>query len=528
MLDIARQLLKITNLPEQTKLVFPGDVDKQMQPGTSIGQQDATSIFPFGERILIEVEEEYERDRLLSTAVMRPENLFIFRDDLLETAIKPVYSETALTLTFHYRAKDKIGAQRWRDDIRTKVSMDRDIHLHNLTYHYLVPPEFLYILKEIHRMRENVDGYNEVYDVYFKDRVTQRASLLTNLSGSQSAWGISETQMRVVGWFDFEGVPERGSKEDDGDTWTISFSYKFRYDKPIACSMHYPLMIHNQLLDQKYRPDEPVYDVTEQLSSYTSSSRDFTYFEKGRKRVTVPGYAVPSFDEFIPTDILIDTMRIITALVSIDTTATNPKLLMNLRELGDIELNPIILDFLVKETPFICKPYHSIFTLSLYRSILLAEADEIQIDADLNIYSKDDLSLRNYYHVRLALVTNLNLLTESALLRLRNSGLALQLLLDAIDPTLKLKDVDAAIAKKRENIVYDEPGIGLIPPVLRNDYVTREDLQIAIDEINREILVRGDGQIYQFNTVQVLMVQSKLETVENVYRRKQTIGATSA
>jgi len=137
-LDVVRQLAKYTALPE-ARIYFPGDMEKDRQPGTSISDDKLFNTFGSTPKITIEVDEDYEAERMLTSAVYRPENLFIFRDDRLETSIKPVYSSTEITINFRGRFMDKVAATRWRDDVRARVSMERQEFLHDMTYHYLIP-----------------------------------------------------------------------------------------------------------------------------------------------------------------------------------------------------------------------------------------------------------------------------------------------------------------------------------------------------------------------------------------------------
>ena len=217
--SIVKDLIDMTGIPKDVNIFYPGDSEKAFQPGSDIAtHQTGINTTPFSSRIQIEVDENYEMDRLLSTAVYQTENLFIFRDDRIDTFIKPVYSSADITINFKYRAIDKTSAMRWRDDIRTRVGMMWDMRMHEVSYHYLIPPEFLVILKELHRMRENVYPYGETYDQYFQANITKNATVFTTLAGTHAAWGIAEKQLRIMGYFDFEGVPEQGSKEDDGDS----------------------------------------------------------------------------------------------------------------------------------------------------------------------------------------------------------------------------------------------------------------------------------------------------------------------
>lgn len=489
-LDITRQIFKITRIPKETRIYYPGDLEKDRQPGTSMRDDELFNTFGTSPKITVDVDETYESDRILSTAVYQPENLFIFRDDRLDTYIKPAYVSTELSINFRFRSIDKVSAIKWRDDIRTHVSMMRDENLHDLTYHYLIPKEYIAILEEIHRLRELVAGYGEDFDTFLKANLTQRASLLTNLSGAHQEWGISERQMRIVGWFDFEGAPELGQREGEDDSWTISFAYKFKFDKPVECVLQYPLVVHNQLLSSKYRPTEPAYQVEHYKRSYALSAQSFAAFERTRDTMRVaslPGIAVPSFDEFIPNSVVPQTLRVFTILTTID--EAEPRLLFNLTDIGrQWQLDDDVLEYLRQERATLSTAYKGVYGLQLYRNTDLMPDGSLTVDADLNVRMTSDPHLRNCYHVRLSIVTDLTLVDPGALTRLREHGPVLIKTIDAIDPSV----------------------LGQIGPVsmLGNGYVTRDYLNLAVDEINRARLSEGDGQTRQFNTVMALFVQA--------------------
>lgn len=466
--DIARDVMKRTGLPKDILIFYPGDIEKGMQQGSAItGDPMEPTKLPFTSQVTLEVTEQYQEDRMLSTAVFRPENPFIFRDPHLEVGIKPAYGSCDVTLNFKYRARSKQQAIRWRDDIKNRTSMNREQFIHQINYHYLIPEEFLVILREIHKLRETVAPYGEDFDTYFKNNRSTRARFLTNQAGKNGRWGIAESQIRVLGYFDWEGVPEEGSKEDDGSTWTISFAYKFKYDKPNACAMQYPLVIHNQMI--KYHPeppDQPAYQIEQSLRKYALSAKMFAYFETGGPMYYMQrrqGYQVPSFDEFIPASVVPDTIRLCTVLVQID--PDQPRALFNLTDDlgGDIIIDPDIKCCLEKEWPYMTMPFRSIFHVSLYRRSFLQTPDKLVLNSDLNLSTSFDMNLRETYHVRISLVKNLRLLPTEALDRLRSCASCLIKLLDAIDPTLKDRD---------------------LLPCIVNGIVTRECLDKAINAIN--------------------------------------------
>jgi len=484
--DITRQLMKDTGISDKTTISYPGFQEQNAQPNSLISDSSESDMFPFNDRITVEVQESYTADRILSEAAFEPEHLFVFRDDKIMTTIKPVYSMADIVINIKFRAADSTSAKRWRDDMRARIGMMKDERYHTVSYHYLIPPEFIYILNELHRMREAVEGYGDTIDQYLKNHLTTNASILTNLAGKQGQWGVAETQQRIVGYFDFDPTPDEGSKEDEGDTSTTTVAYKFSYEKPIACAMSYPLVIHNQLLSERFRPSEQLPDPAFAITSRTASMMAWEPFEVAMSKGLIEGIAVPYFDEFIPSSVPAKTKRLVTMMTTLD--PVRPNMLLTPEEWASIGLNPVILAFMKKEAPFMTRRYQSVLQLDLYRNGNIVPQDMMEMNGALQLMATEALSLRDNFHVRFSVVEDLRLLPPAAIDRIRQNGAAAQIILDYLAPWLS--------------------GVGLIPEIIIRDIIGRQDLEAAIDTINSGIISNGNGQGYQINTVNSIFVQA--------------------
>lgn len=441
-LDIVRQLEAITKIPKDSVILFPGELNKMYQPGSGIQESDTDRTqFLTNDIVQIEVEEDFHKDSVLSTAVSRQEQLPVFCDDQIGVTIKPVYVTTEISINFKFRSKSKTTIQRWRDDIRMRTSMARDINLHQITYHYLIPGEMQNILYEIHKLRETVEPYGEEFGDYLINNSSTRLTQVSNQSGSIAELGISETQMRIVGYFDFEGYPDKPEHEEENDTWVGTFAYKLTYEKPVACNMSYPVMIHNQILSTKFRPaKQDTYNLDNHLQSYSLSINAFNYFEAQNQIESYvdlnAAITIPDFDEFIPEDIIPGTVNIFNALCQL--TSTDKKTLINLTELGDITLDRDIIDFLLQsEWPFIYKTYQSILQVNIYRSMTLMSQEFCTVKSNLDICATNDLNIRQNHRVRFSVVCDLSLLNPDALARLKKFPKALVKILKAVNEGLR-------------------------------------------------------------------------------------------
>lgn len=490
-MDITRELQRVTGISDKTRIYFPGEANTAYQAGSAIGAQELNPRLPGDGRITMTVDESFDENEVLAAAVYQPEQLFVFKDEALETHIKPAYAKSLVTINFEYRAKDKTEALKWRDSMKTRLSMGREQYLHDVTYHFMIPEEFLAILQEIHRLREAVAGYGENWETYFAAKRSSRVSEITTLSGNRTVWAVAETQKRIVGVFTFDVAPEKGEKNAEGETWNVSISYKFQFERPVACVMHYPLVVHNQVLSQKWRPSKTdlVRRWEDTHSRRSLSSAAFAAFEAGRwtsdqRHVAAPGRTVPEYDEFLPVDVPARTMRIFTSLVTIDTDpAGDPLFLLDLNDITrNWKLDPGVLAYMRLIHDRLHVPTRAPLLVSLYDGRSLLSGHHVRVDADLKVYSTTPLPLRSYYHVRLGLATHWSDIQRESLEPLRSDATTLLKLLSAVDSRSTLTKI------------------------LSTGWVPKQTLDQAIDFLDRAQLAQGNGQIYQFNTVQALFV----------------------
>lgn len=460
-LAVVKQIQDITKIDKDVKIFYPGDTQRMQQPGSNLNSTNRDALMTNNQILFVEVQEDYELGALNATAVNYIEQNPVFNDFKLGVSITPIYVSTEITINFKYRTQSKAEALRWRDDVRVRISHMRDINLHNLKYHYLIPLPYLELLKVIYDLRESVSGYGDSFAEYVLSNSSDRLTSIGDLTNKDARLGISETQARVIGIFGFDGVPEKPERDDTTGTWTISFSYKFTYERPAACNMRYPIIVHNQLLPAEYTDFlNELEDPEKNNNQFTLSLKALNYFENTtqfKARINpYPIVNIPDFDQFMPTTVPPGTSTVYYILCTFD--AATPHLLVNLNQLGDMVMDDDIMSFIKSgEYRYITKTYRSILQLHLYRGDYLAGADAISCDSDGNIQITDIPNLRVNHRLRLSIVMDTSLLDRESLNRLRDHPKVLAKILSAMNESLK-----------------DSPR--LIEMIQRN-YVTENDLK---------------------------------------------------
>ncbi len=434
---ITRDLIDQLGLPNNIGIRYLGSAGTEAQDGSLLTKSNNQVSFSFDDKVAVDIEESYLEEAVLTTAVKKRENNVIFADRGVDTYLKPVYTKTQVVLSFRYRSSDKSSAMRFRDYLRRKSTEGRNVLLHEVNYHYSIPNPFLIILSEIHRLRENVAGYDEDLSQWFRQHFTHTLTGLSNLSGTETLLAIAEKQIGIQGWFDFIAEPANPERDKEGDTWNVGFNYTFQYDKVTAVYMQYPIVVHNQLLPIRFVDTTPVYDLYQQprRPSWTGHLGELFSPHSRRAYPRLEGVIIPSYDDWLPEAAPYQTIDLVTTLVGVE--FDNPRKVVNLQELGEFALAPDILDFLKEYHKDLTRYLDCAFHVTFYRGSLVQSSDTVYVDEDLTVWSTTDLNPRDVHHFRISVVSALKKLTPDAEEALRRNPDVVKKVIDLVEDTYR-------------------------------------------------------------------------------------------
>lgn len=428
--SVVERVKEITALPKDLPVRYPGSLAKMHQNGSMISAEEKNQ-FEHSSKISITVQEEYQEESTLSLPVRHTDMRHIFEDIALNIFLKPIYSYTTTTINFTYRAATRSQVERWRDDIRVRISDNRQAHLHELSYHYPLPRNALVILHHLHSLRESQAGYGESFKEWLKKNLTYHATTLTTLAGTEPLLVIREKQVGIQGWFEFIEPPE-ADKDDAGSSWTINFTYKFSYQKPVSTNFQYPLVIHNQFIDHRFYSDKPAYRLNRDILKPGDQRFVFNSLEDMFQKPEDPisGLRYPAFDEWIPKQLPPHTASVSTWLIGLEPNDLHT--VVDLKDLGDHEMVHVFKRFLQIEAPYLTRRGESVVYFTLFSEDLPMNDDTLIIDGDLIVKAKKPLDLRKTYHLRMSFITEFSLLTPRARDSMLNNGFAAVLILQTL------------------------------------------------------------------------------------------------
>ena len=422
-LDIVEQVKAITKINESTDVYFLSEEGYSQTPGSSIASANHHPKFAAQRMVIIDVEHTTNLDNLATSVSNRSEHIPIIEDPHLGLIVRPIYESTDVKINFRYRTISKQEAKRWKDDIAIRVSAMRDMFIHNIHYHYGLPPQVWNLLGEVHNKREMNQGYGETFGQYIERLSKGRLTVVGEGTGTNTLPVIAEKATRIIGLFDFEAIPEKSEYEEESGTYMISFTYKFTYDCPVGCNAVYPIMVHNQYLADEYIVDTTAYPRLDMVPKrYSESAFAFSHFESDTTIDSVHPHdlyiRIPHIDDYIVPMMHAGTATAILLLMKMETPGKD-QVLFNLQDMGDVQIDEDLMKFLLEvEYPYLTKLYHSVFHLSLIENEQLCDPMRLSVNHRLDVITHRVIDLRKTYRVRIALVVDLSLLHPSALERL--------------------------------------------------------------------------------------------------------------
>lgn len=441
--SVLRDIVERFQLPNDLIVHYTGSNKAQYHYGSTMDGGE-TIRFEHEGRLNLEVIETYVENTALTMATRGYEHPPIFLDKSLGIEAKPIYTNNAVTLEFTYHAATRVDMDRWRSLMRAKVAEGMDGILHVLNYHYPVPLSILCILYELWVTREKLHGYNQDFEEYLDEYMTTNKTVITNTAGKGDTLCIKERMGQITGTCQFSDIPEE-EKADFGAVWEVRFSYKFEYPVPIAVNISYPITIHNQLINPKLYSKNPIPRDVANYASYIVSA--FKYGSAETKHfieMDMPqeGLRSPFYDEWYPARVIPNLIPIITYLILID--LNEPTYLLDLNNLGSLELNPWFKSFLRKE-----KDHVNIYKKSvLYLELFVNQepyTDYLYVTDDLKVYAKEPLDPRKTYHFRINVFKRLSALTPRAQESLADDTKIGPAIILLIDPNVNIPIDDVGI-----------------------------------------------------------------------------------
>lgn len=436
--SIISDLITYLKLPKNVERKYTSEYNPVPSAGSTIDQPDPIVQLGSVPRIYIRYIDKTAEENLITQQVQKHDYDPIFADQSTGTFIRPVYADSNLEITITANFTSRAKAQDWHTNFVYKANQMREIYLHNLNYHYLLPSSVYKLLDMVYTLREQVEGEGLTKEDYIRKYFTKKLTITSDVGGVNKALAIAEIQTRVVGTLESNNLPEKPTYDDGMNVYTSEITYKLTFNKPIGLYLHYHILIHNQLIPYSYMDHTTVGKIEDYSGTPSYLYEGMYEYDKTMNRDTqhrLPKiYRIPKEDEFIPFLNGLRSSIIFSALLTIE----DNEPLLNLNDLGDYVIDEDIMYFIKdSEYLYLGDIYKSGLTLLLYINEQMAPSGSLKVDKDGNVTPSFKLSKKDRHRVVLVLNTDPNLIMHKYFIRLHKYPRAIVKMLLSVNSGLE-------------------------------------------------------------------------------------------
>jgi hypothetical protein len=440
-MSIARDVMKLCNIPQDTPLYMPGEFDQINQAGTTL-DGEAKLSFGGNQKVKVVVEETLRNESVMQQVIKQNEMPAMFEDRRLGISIRPVYMQSDLTLTFQYTCASRQQAKKWQDGFAARRAENRTSTSHQIEYEIPIQEGVLALLAHLHSLREKTAGYGETVAEWFKSCQRRPFQLLATQDKDmkKSMVSVPETQVQITGWWDFTDIP-REQKNGDTSTWAIEFSYRVMYHRCTHLYLVYPLVVHQSHISRDYFDSKPRFSLEDLPKESAIGIRALDYMDHYVDSFPQPvdGLRYPTYDEWIPGKSQQPPKSIPAASWMLSLDPKDSQKIGNLTQLPDIRFTKEMDTYLRANYAGLGKRGQASVLFTIYVNDSPMTESWIEIDKDLNIRATAPLDLRQQYHLRMSFPTYYPKFTKDAVRQMQlNSNATLQVF-QSIVPRLNVE-----------------------------------------------------------------------------------------
>lgn len=297
-----RGVLDAFNLNQDVRTYFNDEAESSRMIGTTFTKEkrsDQDTDVGFEERQYIEVNiEDAEANTEMDSSHRHLVNDPLWFEPVTGSAIAPLYETKKVEVTINRYFPDKVLAQRFITGIKSGLK-GQPVQQFSASVHYPILHNFLECMCTIYERlvaADVIDGTKINPLEWFKHCCTVPYDILSNMIGNNACFvfkrSVNAIKIRYQG-IDIARVESKGKYNGQ---YMVSFSYSFYMAELKEWELYYPIMVYQQMTDQKYIPQEK----QEFVDDYTPNQFYEGALAFGSERYM--GWSAPDIFVFPPQD----------------------------------------------------------------------------------------------------------------------------------------------------------------------------------------------------------------------------------
>lgn len=332
--------------------------------------------------------------------------------------IVPVNIGSKMTVSIQIKTNSSEEANKIYSRIKLQTRTGTTNQLHNVLFRYYLPKPIEEFLATIYEIRK--DEIGDVDNIiHFLDMVKMKdITIMSNIAGEDEQIGIRDIQTDCLGGFTDNYFNAKPEYDKDAGKYVCELEYELYYDIPTYLSVSYFISIYNRILPAKFIESRNAINGYAEspmnvLNSYYEITRKLPLDKHDFRDIDVSKYThIPKEDRYDDFTNNIG-ITVFSALILVN----DDPVLFNVGDLGEYALDPMLLLYLREYGyQYAGNDFQDIVNISLYENNK-RHSGVLEMDSELNVYSKIKLDKYNRYRVLLSIQVDLNSLSGPAVSR---------------------------------------------------------------------------------------------------------------
>lgn len=464
-MTITSQMIKHAGLDSDNdlRISFRGDINVSKDILAALGRdQSTTDKYGSEEKLSISVTEKDIPGTNQHKRSVRGQPI-IWLDPDLKSYSHLIYSKKEVEIAFTYRSDSRNELESIRSNLTALYSNRKEVVPHEIEYDIQIPKPMVMILAEIYKLKEIPKPSGKNVGQYINDNFTIKPTVYTDTANKNATLGFKEKQSNIQGMFDIQEIPTPQHLEL-GVQYTLEFSYRFIYSKPMSLYFKYPFVIHSNVLDSRYYSVEPNYDyikIGHNSSEYNKNLDKFKHHNQAwlerRDGIVNPIYddepfiKIPKGYKLISRDLFL--------------MEEGDNHIFNIKDaMGNYNISDKVIDILIKDSSKCFEYFGSYFLFVITENDKIMSSTQLTMDEQGDVYSSEPIDITKTYRVYFYVLRDYTSLSAAAVDRMINEPEDTLFIMDMVDPTLKERD--------------------LLPKSIANTKLVKSDFYNAVNNMN--------------------------------------------
>ena len=335
----------------------------------------------------------------------------VFEDPVADIQVVEHQVPCGFNMSFSLSFKDKEHAYTTMAAITSQHQGTGVFNDHDVKYDYPIDMSLAVALMTIYKMKDASDyasfaDYIETHMTRYLQFRVRNSDMAKKSPEQLKELVVRRQQLSCKGLLEFEQEsPEVEYVNNKPDRFVLNFTYDMQFTRPETLRLYYPVVVNNQLVPEELVPDNPRTWLDELEGNF--ATRALHYLFHNTKIKEYPTIRTPVYDDFSPPRRTgaINFRPLFIGAVTLDGIETH----IDLNDLGDLHINPIILEIIRLHGDDIFR-YSGIFNITFFVNGVPLSSDGLSFENDRIILRETNRAKR--YHLVIYEATNITHLDQ--------------------------------------------------------------------------------------------------------------------